>query len=555
MLRVRELPLKMLLKRFYNYYKNYGIVPTYYKTMEKFFGEKYNLTYSTSLDIYQDIKRNPLISIVVPIYNTKSTYLREMILSVLAQTYSNFELCLLNAGSNNEETVKTLSEFNDPRIIVKHMPDNMGIADNTNEAIKLTNGEFIAFLDHDDIITSDALFEVIKKINLSDPDIIYSDEDKITENGLKHIEIHKKPTYSPDTLKSYNYICHFLIVRKSLIVKSGGLRSEFDGAQDYDLILRLASMTKKITHISKVLYHWRINSSSTAFDISKKGYALKAGHYAISDFVTNQNVQFEEVNYGGFIGSFNIKYSIKKPCKNEYALFIYGDFFKAEDIHSYVSKLNLNTKLIYYFSLSHSNDFYLTDNVYVIGISNNKFVEKFNRYTISLEDTSFIIFIYDTIEIFADNWDKILVSNIQENYLSIVTTKILNKNRRIHTFGLAITDEKIYNIHENNNNNYYGYMGRLRIAQNYSAVSPEIMIVRVDDLLKSNGLNPLYQSPMAFIDFGFNQIYQYNKFIKAIPDELFVSKQSNWYNDQDNSLFYTLNSKYITKQDPFYPLI
>ena len=208
------------------------------------------------------------ISVVVPVYNTDPRMLRELLDSLSAQTLQDFEVLLYDGGSTRAETRAVLDAANDPRFRVIHAPENRGISGNTNAAVAAAGGEFIALADHDDLLAPDALWRAADVIARENPDVVYSDEDRITENSRHYMDPHFKPDWSPETLVSDNYICHLAVIRKSLLEEIGGLRAGFDGSQDHDLFLRLGEKTGKIAHIPRVLYSWReVKSSRSHLDL------------------------------------------------------------------------------------------------------------------------------------------------------------------------------------------------------------------------------------------------------------------------------------------------
>ncbi len=223
------------------------------------------------------------ISIIVPMYETKEKFLKELIDSVIAQSYSNWELCFADGSPKQNPKWKKLME-KDNRIHYQFLNQNLGISGNSNEAIQMATGDYIALLDHDDLLAPYALFEVVKMINQApNAEFIYSDEDKIDQNGNRS-EGYFKPDFAPDTLRCQNYICHFSIFKKELMDKLGGFHSEFDGAQDYDIFLRMSEIVKpeNIKHIPRILYHWRVHKDSTAkLDSNAKNYAFDNGIKAI----------------------------------------------------------------------------------------------------------------------------------------------------------------------------------------------------------------------------------------------------------------------------------
>ena len=224
--------------------------------------------------------RTPLLSIVVPAYRTPEEFLEQMMDSLLAQSYENWELCIANGSPEDDRMQKVLREYTkkDSRIRVKNLEENLGIAGNTNAALAMASGEFVGLLDHDDLLAPNALYEVADRIVADEQtDVLYTDEDKVTTDLKEHFQPHFKPDFSIDLLRSNNYICHFFVVRRTLLEKTGGFRREFDGAQDYDFIFRCTEAAEKIVHIPEVLYHWRTHKESTADNPVSKMYAFEAG--------------------------------------------------------------------------------------------------------------------------------------------------------------------------------------------------------------------------------------------------------------------------------------
>ena len=221
-------------------------------------------------------KNNPKISIVVPMYNTPKKFFEELVDSCIRQSYTNWELCLADGSpEENKELEKIYKK--DKRIKYNFLGKNEGISGNTNEALKMVTGDYVALLDHDDLLSDYALYFVVECIN-NHPDVefMYSDEDKITEKGDRY-DAYFKPDFAPDTLRCQNYICHFSIFKKELMDKLEGFRSKYDGAQDYDIFLRMSEITDpdKIRHIPRILYHWRVHSESTA---DRKSTRLNSSH-------------------------------------------------------------------------------------------------------------------------------------------------------------------------------------------------------------------------------------------------------------------------------------
>ena len=308
------------------YIKRYGFFSTLKKVFKRIFKIKENR--KTNQEAYQIwIEKNtpnedelekqkttkfiyaPKISVVVPMYNTDEKFFQDLIESLNNQTYANWELCLADGSPKKNENLEKYYEKN-KKIKYNFLGKNEGISENTNEAIKMATGDYVGFLDHDDILSEEALFQVVKVINQDlKTDFIYTDEDKIDEN-YERFEPYFKPDYSPETLECNNYITHFVVVKKEIIEKIGKLNSEFNGAQDFDFVLRATKVANKIIHISKVLYHWRVHKNSTAYIADTKNYAFEAGKKVIEADLKREG-KSATVEFGQEVpGIYKIKYEV-----------------------------------------------------------------------------------------------------------------------------------------------------------------------------------------------------------------------------------------------------
>ena len=254
----------------------------------------------------------PKLSFVVPLYKTPEKYLRRLTESFQEQTYSNWELCFSDGSGAQSPLTELLKELTakDNRIKYVSHEEPLQISENTNSAIEIATGDFIAFADHDDELTPNALFECVKAINEKPQTlVIYTDEDKMSMDGHKFFQPHFKPDYNPDLLCTVNYICHLFVVSRKVIEKVGGLRSEFDGAQDYDFVLRCVEAVKdeEICHIPKILYHWRCHEDSTAENPESKLYAFEAGRRAVQAHYERTGIH-AEVFKGEYLGLYRTKF-------------------------------------------------------------------------------------------------------------------------------------------------------------------------------------------------------------------------------------------------------
>ena len=269
----------------------------------------------------------PLFSVVVPLYRTKPEFLKEMIGSIQAQTYGNWQLCLADGSLSGDdagtaengqvpvtELTPLLEQYAkaDKRITFTTLPKNLGISGNTNAALALAAGDYIVLADHDDIVPANALYELADALNQDRSiDVLYSDEDKISMDGKKRFEPHFKPDFDLDLLCSVNYICHLFAAKKELVDMAGGFCSEYDGAQDLDFILRCCENAKNIRHIPKILYHWRCHMQSTAANPESKLYAFEAGRRAIEAHYSRIGVP-AAVENAAFYGMYRTKYDWKE---------------------------------------------------------------------------------------------------------------------------------------------------------------------------------------------------------------------------------------------------
>ena len=310
------------------YLKHYGLKEFWIRLHERFepeevpYGPWYEAYRPDEETLEKQRKRKfsdgPLISIVVPAYLTPERFLRQMLDSLLAQTYENWELCLANGSPEDPDMQTVLRSYAemDRRIRYQDLKENLGIAENTNAAFAMAEGDFIALLDHDDLLAPNALYEIAAALEEHpEADVIYTDEDKVTTDLSEHFQPHLKPDFNLDLLRSNNYICHFLVMDADLMKKLA-FRPECDGAQDYDLVLRAVSEVlaadgrsgeERILHIPRVLYHWRCHEASTAANPHSKKYAYEAGLRALQDHAAERGIpaKAEETRHVGF---YRLKY-------------------------------------------------------------------------------------------------------------------------------------------------------------------------------------------------------------------------------------------------------
>ena len=305
--------------RLYHYFKRKGRYTFFGRIVERLFRRQQVIVYKKKrgqqlpkkVELEQqrtkEFTYKPKISIVVPLYKTPIPYLDQLIQSIQHQTYENWELCLSDGSGSSALLQEALARYQkDSRVHVVVSKEPLKIAENTNQAITLATGDYIAFADHDDALAEYALYECVAALNENpNIDLLYSDEDKMLANGKEFLQPFTKPDFDLDYLRTTNYICHLMVVKRELLDQVGGLRPEFDGAQDYDLVLRLVEVAKQVHHIPKVLYHWRLHKGSTSGNPANKKYAYFAGAKAINEHYKRMGIDAVAVQ-GDDLGEYKV---------------------------------------------------------------------------------------------------------------------------------------------------------------------------------------------------------------------------------------------------------
>ena len=311
------------IQKGFRYLKHYGPKEFWIRLHERFEPEEvpYGPWYAAYVPDEEALEKQrkhkfnyaPLISIAVPAYQTPVEFLKQMIESLISQTYTGWELCIANASPDNEEMQRVLADYSakDVRVRFCSLKENLGIAENTNRAFAMAKGEFMGLLDHDDLLAPNALYEIVNTLqDHPQADALYTDEDKVTTDLDEHFQPHLKPDFNLDLLRSNNYICHFFVVRKIIVEKAGGFRKEFDGAQDYDFIFRCTENAREVLHVPEILYHWRTHKASTADNPASKMYAFEAGKRAIEAHLERTGTK-GTVSHTQDLGFYRVKYPVQ----------------------------------------------------------------------------------------------------------------------------------------------------------------------------------------------------------------------------------------------------
>ena len=453
----------------------------------------------------------PCISIVVPTFQTPENFLVEMLYSVYNQSYSNWQLCVADA-SPSEDVKKIVEAFirekQETRIVYKHLEENLGIAENTNAGLEMAAGEWIGLLDHDDLLAPEALFEMAAKMNQNlDYEVVYSDEDKITEEKKGewvHTQPHFKPDFSVDLLRSNNYITHFLCVKRNVLEQVGGFRREFDGAQDYDFILRCTEAAKRVGHVPKVLYHWRVHQSSTSDNPMSKMYAYEAGQHAIEEQLKRAE-QLGSVSQLKHFGFYRVKYqvqgnplvsilipnkdqaetlkrcvdSIQKSAYQNYEVIIIENNSREQETFQYYETLCKSAYQKEAAGASCEGKLPGGQDVEVVTWKDGFNYSAINNFGASFAKGEYLVLLNNDIELITREWIEEMLGNCQRPEVGIVGARLYYPDNTIQHAGIVVGIDGIAaNMFPGMKRDREGYLHKAAIQLNYSAVTAACMMIK-----------------------------------------------------------------------------
>jgi glycosyltransferase involved in cell wall biosynthesis len=447
----------------------------------------------------KSFKKKPLISIVMPVYNAPPDLLKKAFNSIKNQWYDNWEVCIADDASTNRETLEFLKNINNPKIKIKFLSKNLNISGASNAAFKTVSGEYTALMDDDDELTNDALYQIVKVINETNAEFIYSDEDKLEMNGT-FVEPHFKADFLPDLFLSQNYINHLCVIKTDLIKQVGGWTLGLEGAQDYDLFLKVTELTNKIQHIPEVLYHWRRVPGSTAAVFSDKHHAQNAGLQALKNALKRRNIK-AKVSHGLTDGTYKIFYNINDtpkvsiiiPFKDKSELLkkcITSILEKSTYQNYEILCINNNSKEIETEKLIKSIK--ATDERIKFYDYNKKFnYSALNNYAVNkLASGDFIIFLNNDIEIITPSWIQEMLSFAQRDNTACVGAKLYFPNNYIQHAGIVVapyTDHALIFMYSMMERNGYGYFARAKCINNYAAVTAACMMIKKELFIENGG--------------------------------------------------------------------
>lgn len=524
------------------------------------------------------------ISILVPLYNTPEPFFRDMITSVLNQTYQNWELCLADGSdAEHEEVGRICREYleKDSRIVYQKLLKNEGISGNTNECLKLATGEYIGLFDHDDILHPSTLYEYVKAVNEQDADYIYCDETTFKNGDInKMLTMHFKPDYAVDNLRANNYICHFSVFAKRLLEGEELFRSRFDGSQDHDMILRMTDRAKHIVHIPKLLYYWRCHEGSVASGIDAKPYVVAAAKGAVADHLRRHGfTHFQITSTRAFETIFKIRYEIigdpmisivipnkdhaadlkrcitsilEKSTYENYEIVIVENGSETKEIFDYYTSLKEydNIRVVTYEKPEGQNGFNYS---------------AVNNFGVKQTKGDYILLLNNDTEVITVNWMEELLMYAQREDVGAAGAKLYYGNKTIQHAGVVLqlgAHRTAGHSHYGQSRENLGYMGRLCYAQNVSAVTGACLLVKKSLFEEVGGLDESFAISLNDVDFclklrekgllnvftPFAELYHYESVSRGLDDS---GEKAERYN-RESAHFREKWKTVLEKGDPYY---
>ena len=466
----------------------------------------------------QTFDKQVMFSIITPIYNTPERFLREMIDSVLAQTYSNWELCMADGSDETHGYVQEICRAyakRDLRIKYRKLEKNLGIAGNSNACIEMAKGDYISILDHDDLLHPAALHDVMETVCRDDADFIYTDELTFESPDPKDVvNIHFKPDYAPDNLRANNYICHFTSIKRSLLDLCGYFREGFDGSQDHELFLRLTDQAQKIVHIPKELYYWRAYESSTAFSETEKPYAALSGMKAVASFLGSKKINASVTLAIENKTIYRVSYEL--PATEPLISIIIPNYEHIEDLQLCIQSIQNKTtyqnyEIIIVENNSQSPELFryykeLTEhysNIKVLYWQGTGFNwSALNNFGVQEAAGEYVLLINNDTEVISSNWIQEMLMYAQRPDVGIVGAMLYYPDDKVQHAGVLIGKEIIAtHAFSETSRGEYGYMKKLSYAQDVSAVTGACMLMRKKVFEKTGGMDEQFAVGLNDIDF------------------------------------------------------
>ena len=446
----------------------------------------------------------PLTSILTPVFDTPVPWLREAVESVLAQVYENWELLLIDDGSTATDLLRALPALaaRDRRIRLVRLESHQGISAALNKGLELAEGQWLTFLDHDDVLEADALFQNVRLLQENPRiDLIYSDEDKLTDQGVDSPML--KPDWSPDFFLSCNYLCHMIFLRRDLVRAVGGFRQEFDGSQDYDLLLRISERTDRIHHVPRVLYHWRRSENSSASDVRQKPGQLEASWRAIEAHLERRG-EPAHVTVDWRTHAFCVRRQLLEPRKISVIIpSSHGPESLKRCVESLISKTsypNYNIVIVQFGERDKVRE--VGEDFQVLHFPDATNDSAAKNYAVAQTDSPWILFLDDSVEAIDPDWLTIMAEHVQRPEVGAVGGRLINPNGTIEHAGLVLGVNGIaQSAFHGFPAEHSGVNRQLRMTRNYSAVSGACMLTRREVFQKVGGFDKALPRRFADVDF------------------------------------------------------
>jgi len=447
----------------------------------------------------------PLVSILTPVFDTPVPWLREAVDSVLAQVYENWELLLIDDGSTATDLLAALPALAacDRRIRLVRLESHQGISAALNRGLDVAEGQWLTFLDHDDVLEPDALFQNVRLIQENPGlDLIYSDEDKLTETGFDSPIL--KPDWSPDFFLSCNYLCHMIFMRRDLVREVGGFQSQFDGSQDYDLLLRVTERTNRIHHIPRVLYHWRRSENSSASDVRQKPGQLEASWRAIEAHLKRRGEQ-AHVAVDWRTHAFYVRRELREAQKISVIIPSFrGPESLERCVESVVSRTNYPNYEIVIVKMGERDKIAkaatsFSHRVLYFAEAVNDFTAR--NYAVAHTDSPWLLFLDDNIEAIGPDWLTIMAEHVQRPETGAVGPRLVNPGGTIEHAGVVLGVNGIaQSAFRGFPAEHPGVNRQLQMTRNYSAVSGACLLARRNVFQQIGGFDEALSHKFAEID-------------------------------------------------------
>lgn len=520
---------------------------------------------------------SPKISILVATFNTKEEYLKEMIDTVVNQSYSNWELCIADGSTNDfvEKYVREHYSSYGDKIKFKKLDQNYGISGNTNKAFEMATGDYITVYDHDDTLELDCFYEIVKALQEYRYDVLYTDEDKFDDSTKMYNDPNLKPDFSEDLLRSHNYITHLFIVNKKIVDEVGYYNSEFDGSQDYDYIFRCVEKANAVYHIPRILYHWRMHPESTAQNPENKMYCYDAGKRAIEAHYKRVGVEATvEFLPKPMYGMYHTIYSTKD---NPLVSILIPNYNHKSILKTCIDSLyNVNTYKNFEIVIVENNstekeifDYYEElkkqhDNIQVVTYKGEFNYSRINNFGMKYTNGDYVLLLNNDTEVISPNALSEMVGCILRPEVGAVGAKLLYEDDTVQHAGVVIGFSG-YAGHVNHgiNKDDYGYMVRARINCNYSAVTAACMMVKKSVFNQVGGFDEQFVVACNDVDLCLkickeNYLIVYNAFAlwhhyesksRGYDD---ASQEKTWRFNKEVEKFQDKWKDVLINGDPFY---